>query len=446
MPHLIIVLLGAYAILDSMSLGLGQEQRAYYVVLFLLTALAYVLTPQVNSYRHLSSGVVRCWIAATIFGCVMVLFQEHRYGIYIVGDAITFSLPILFVALADRMPQIFSDTKSQRWLLCLLLTATCAATVSPYLFEASTTRFQEPALMLMALTWVAVACNRDVSLIFPKIVVLLVVVTITLFSGARFALLLWLAMGAALILLGHATRATKWTFYTGAATLTLFAAIGVIGGDSLPTLEGFRVGSLIDRLHSGRVLDSVIEDGSMQNRILEADDALYTRFTHQGWLQWVLGSGHGATFDTGYAYYGDRALDNGQVHHIHFGLVLLYFRYGVLGVVLFAWLLASGVRCLIVLRRANRNNPLFKPTLVFSLASLSYLLSFLLFNQLVDPVASFAMAGHVVTYDLWKRRAAMTTRGARTPPPIASRKTRRLRLPSASRNVTQTQLSTRVSA
>jgi hypothetical protein len=117
-------------------------------------------------------------------------------------------------------------------------------------------------------------------------------------------------------------------------------------------------------------------------------------------LPWILGSGHGATFEGATAYYGDRLLANGDVHHIHFGLVLLYYRYGLLGVLGFLWLMWSAARQIMLLRRASTKSRLYYPCLLFTLAIVAYLLNFLLFNELVDPVFSFAIAGFLTTRDL----------------------------------------------
>jgi hypothetical protein len=66
-----------------------------------------------------------------------------------------------------------------------------------------------------------------------------------------------------------------------------------------------------------------------------------------------------------------------------------------------------------VLRRCPASAPLYYPSLVFTLAALAYLLNFLLFNELIDPVFSFTIAGFLTTRDL--SRQSMQLAGRRSP-------------------------------
>jgi hypothetical protein len=69
---------------------------------------------------------------------------------------------------------------------------------------------------------------------------------------------------------------------------------------------------------------------------------------------------------------------------------------------------------MLVLRRCPANAPLYYPSLVFTLAALAYLLNFLLFNELIDPVFSFTIAGFLTTRDL--SRQTMPQARRRTSP------------------------------
>jgi hypothetical protein len=244
-----------------------------------------------------------------------------------------------------------------------------------------------------------------------------VLLQFTLLSGARLALLLWPVMAGVLLLMGHVPRQMALAGFCGLVALVPLADVALDRLGLAEKIGQSRIGQSMTNLDGRRIFEGVVQDGSMNNRVVEASDALYTRYDYQGILAWIFGSGHGATFEGATAFYGERMLPNGDVHHIHFGIVLLYYRYGIPGVAGFLWLISAALRQMWFLRRCSAQSPLYYPSLLFTVAVIAYLLNFLLFNELIDPVFSFALAGFITTRDLAmpaRRRA-----GLRSPVRIA---------------------------
>lgn len=410
MPPLFILLLGAYVIIDSCTLGLGEYQRYCYAAVCILTAGMLAIKPRRWDFSINSIPLLQGWLAVSIIGFAMVLAQPSRHLSYVFGDAVSFTLPVLLALFTSRQPDVFTRVSSLKWIGILLIIATGVAIVFP---DQQSNRFQEPSMLLVAAVWVLLTVKSRPAITLLGIVATIGVALVTLLSGARFALVIWVAMGGTLVALGLTSRAAKMIYYFGGTVIAICLALGLVGSGEMTNLSDLRVANLIDRLKAGDIYYSIVEDGSMKNRFLEADDALNTRWTQQGVAQWVFGSGHGATFETGYAYYGDRPLSDGSVHHIHFGPVLLYYRYGLPGLAVYLCFALSCFRQLLFLRWADRDHQLFAPSLVFTLGSLGILANFLLFNQLVDPIASFAMAGQVVTRQIWLQQSAQESDPAR---------------------------------
>jgi len=254
--------------------------------------------------------------------------------------------------------------------------------------------------LLMALGWIGMIRPRRVGALVASALISAMVLQLTVMSGARFALILWPLMGIALFALGHVSKQVAAVAFCMLIGVALSADAAIDALDLGATIDESRMGRFLSRLDDGTLADGIAADGSMKNRFLEAADAFYTRYDYQGWPTWVFGSGHGATFEGATAYYGERTQANGDVHHIHFGLMLLYYRYGIPGVLGFLWLVAAAAHQMWLLRRCSPQSALYYPSLLFTLAVGAYLLNFLLFNELVDPVFSFALAGFLTTRDL----------------------------------------------
>lgn len=400
MAIVLVSILGLYSVVDSMSLGLGTEQRAMYAALFCITILLWLLTRPRAPQPYTLNRVIGVWWLIGLVGFVMVLTQETVYPVYVIGDAASFLYPALLLLIARKDATAFYHMPTISVCAVLMVAASLGAVfVLPH-FGYGGERFEEPPLLLMALTLIGLIRPTRTAIFALSVVTALVLLQLTLLSGARLALLLWPVMGGLLLVLGHVP---KQLAFAGLCGLVCGLPMADVALDRLQIgdkLEQSRIGQSLQHLDGADLLEGIADDGSMNNRIMESSDALYTRYDYQGVLPWIFGSGHGATFEGATAYYGERQLPNGDVHHIHFGLVLLYYRYGILGTLGFLWLLSAAFRQMWLLRRCSTKSPLYYPSLLFTVAVIAYLLNFLLFNELIDPVFSFALAGFLTTRDL----------------------------------------------
>ena len=391
--HPFLLLMGGYVIHDSFSLGLGDGQRIAYVLLVFISVVMVAANRNPMRLTRANLQVVGTWGVVILIGFLMACLQEDVHLGYIAGDAISVSYPLLILMLGSQDRQIFNDRPSLSFLgvilLCAVLTGAQSITES--------NRFFEPPLILMVLTWLWVAQPRSLGMFWLAIAVLGFLMLMTLLSGARTSLILSLASGVVLFLLGHFSRQTVTVLCVLGSILLVPAGLGTLEIDLSRHLRENRIGSILDNLSHLGVVDGVSQDDSVMNRFYEADDALFTLWHEHGPIHWVLGCGHGATFKAATAYYGDRVMDNGYSHHIHLGLVLLYFRYGVLGVMAFAWLFVSCLRQLVVLRKSRHLDDLYFSRTLFTISTAVYLCELLLFNEILNVNFSFAIAGFLHT-------------------------------------------------
>jgi hypothetical protein len=398
-----------------------------YAVLFCLTILLLMLTRPRSPQPKSLGRVTAAWWIIGLIGFVMVFTQETIYPVYVVGDAASFLFPALLLVMARKDATAFRHMPTLTVGAALMVFASLmAAVVLPRLGYGGE-RFQEPPLLLMAVTLIGLLRPSRPAVFLLSAATAAILLYLTLLSGARLALLLWPVMAGILLLLGHVPRQFAIAGFCGLIGLVPLADVAIDRLGVVDNIVQSRIGQSLTQLDGRRIVEGIVQDGSMNNRIMESSDALYTRYDYQGVLQWIFGSGHGATFDGSTAFYGERLQANGDVHHIHFGLVLLYYRYGIPGVVGFLWLITAAFRQMWFLRRCSAQSPLYYPSLLFTVAVIAYLLNFLLFNELIDPVFSFALAGFLTTRDLAMpaRRRALV----RTPPRVAEFARIRLRKP-----------------
>jgi hypothetical protein len=400
MAIVLVIMLGLYSVVDSMSLGLGTEQRVAYGVLFCLTIILLLATRARSPQPQSLGRVIGTWWLIGLLGFVMVLSQETVYPVYVVGDAASFLFPALLLLMARKDATAFRHMPTINIAAAFMVAASLmAAIVLPHLGYGSE-RFQEPPVLLTAVTLTGLMRPARPGVFLVSALTAALLIYLTFLSGARLALMLWPVMGGILLLLGHVPKQIAIAGFCGLVGMVPLADFALDRLGIGENIAQSRLGQSLEHLDGSRLMAGVVEDGSMNNRIMESTDALFTRYDYQSILPWVFGSGHGATFEGSTAYYGDRLLSNGDVHHIHFGLVLLYYRYGIPGVLGFVWLISAAFRYMWFLRRCSIKSPLYYPSLMFTVAVFGYLLNFLLFNELIDPVFSFALAGFLTTRDL----------------------------------------------
>lgn len=392
------LLVGSYAILDALTLGLGEYERLGYAFLSCMLVAIFLVSKKYG--RSSKSMTCICWsyTALVVIGFLMVAWQPQINWFYVLGDSVSIAMPLLMILLAERRKEPLYNSKLLSCLYLVLLIASIVPVVLPaHWFH--TDRFEHPPLILAVLTCVGLLRPKNITQLFCNLFIFGLVIFLTLMSGARSALVIYLGAGITLFLLGQVSRQIACLGIAVVGGLLLALNLNVFDSVLAEDWSELRVGRFLDRYRDEGLLEGLLSDQSMNNRILEAEDVLEDRWNEGNFLQLILGSGHGATFQGVTAEYGDRALADGQVHHIHFGMVLLYYRYGLPGIAAFLWITQAAFRRLLTLNRRNLSYEDFYTSLVFSLGTLGYMAELLLFNQLVDPMLSLTIAGFITSRD-----------------------------------------------
>jgi len=400
MQVFLIVLIGSYAILDAMTIGLGDRERYGYALLSCVLVVTLLVSKRYSRQTATLRGISQAYLALLGMGFVMTSLQPEINWLYVIGDSVSLAMPLFLLTLADKSKGNFFNDQMFRWLLLVLLIASVTPVVVPSSWGHYSGRFQQPPLILAVLTSIGLLRPASASQFFSNLIIFVLVLLLTLMSGARSALLIYLGVGVSLFAIGQVSRQIACLGILLATGLMVVLSTGILASAIPEDLSNLRFTRFVEKYNETGLIEGILLDQSMNNRVLEAEDALYEMWHHGSLLQLLLGWGHGATFSGVTAYYGDRAQSDGQVHHIHFGLVLLYYRYGIPGLFVFFWLAWAAVRQLLALRAGNLPQDIYYPSLVFSLGTLGYLTELLLFNQIVDPVLSLTIAGFLVTRDL----------------------------------------------
>ena len=109
----------------------------------------------------------------------------------------------------------------------------------------------------------------------------------------------------------------------------------------------------------------------------------------------VTGHGHGATFRPERSLPVHNLTAHGLVHHVHSTPVMLLYRYGLIGVALYAWLAWALVRSFFRHRRQCLASGSIPEGAIFTFALVLFMADSLLRNPLVDPLLSWVIAGFI---------------------------------------------------
>lgn len=371
-----VALLGAYTLFDMAVFFPTSGQRILYAAATLpLFAGVALFLRRIELSRQ--GWLIACAFAAVgLLPLAATLTQADPIPHYILGDLAMMLLPAAAFVLGAAVPELYRSRASLGLLIAILAIASLAA---PILGRAQTGRFISPPLLLIAFSWVLA--------LRP--------------SSARIRSLGWsLVLGCAVLVILSATR----------STMVLYCAIGV-GASMLISgpIRGLIYGGIGVAIFSAiassippDLLDSVVRairveelsegvaDQSVQTRIDEVVDVFANISAHWGPGNWLLGSGHGATWEIFEASPNpNNVLADGRVHQIHCTPALLLWHAGLLGLLGFAAI------TLYSLRQAGTQGwtRLHPAAMVFRLAAVAYLVDSGVRVVMADPIFSFSLAG-----------------------------------------------------
>ena len=374
-PLLLLALLGSWLAMDGMFLYLSTIQIGMYAILALSSAciVGLSLHHMVISSRHVM--FIAIWLLVSSAYLIPPLLADYPYPRYVLGDFIASVLPLLLLLLGFRYPKFFLSEKTYQFLGAMML---AAAVLAVPLSEVEA-RHEPPSTLLLALAWTTFffSGNRTIRVFAAATLSLLLILTIT--SGERTAVVMWLGFGIA----GKIFAAANLRGVGLTVILVAIAAFGLLQF-FWETLLLAAANTRLEMLSHGEL------DTSLLNRVLEVRDV----WSQWSWDRW-LGFGHGATFVPDLSNPIRNLTSDGRVHHIHFGPMLVLFRYGVPGLCLFGWLVVDLIRYVMTMRRIAFRQPSGGISFLISLALTGYLASFLVFNIMPDPAFSFVLAGYI---------------------------------------------------
>jgi len=156
--------------------------------------------------------------------------------------------------------------------------------------------------------------------------------------------------------------------------------------------------------------DSVELDESSEARVLEAIDSSIF-FTDNLPLS-LLGFGHGSSYPVVFSPILSNATEEGFIHNIHIGVVLLTFRYGLVGILFWLTILLSIIISIfsiskdltgfpIVIKSPNNTNYLSAQMFIFSFLMLSSLfVQFSSQNILINPMFGISLGIFLQYYNI----------------------------------------------
>jgi hypothetical protein len=373
------LLLGLYAVLDSWVFYVGNEQRiAYTVITGLSLVLAILGLPRTMAPPR-AWALILAWAGICLLPLAPVLTQRTVMANYVVGDLASMVLPLVLFVVMWSMPRMLRPATALAPYAALLGLAAVAAVVSPASYNE---RHADPVILAFVLGWSYLMFGSGESrgrLAWPFLLLLLFV---AFSSGYRSSLAMWFLIG---LMVQFLSRGARTAIVSGIALL--------VAGALYVALTPAEV--LQEQLAATR-LDTLVgeeSDSSLESRGLEVKDVAAAVATDWTPINYVFGAGHGATFKPVYSDPWRNINEHGTVHNIHITPVLLFFRYGLLGLGAFAALAFVTVSSFLHLRRRIRTGHRPLVEVVFTVGMAVYLFDAMRHVVLVDPAFSYTLAG-----------------------------------------------------
>jgi len=393
-PHalatLLPILLGAYAILDSWVFYVGNEQRiAYTAITGLCLVLALLGLPRTTAPPR-AWALILAWTGLCLLPLVPVLTQDVILPTYVIGDLAAMALPLVLLIVMFGLPAMIGTRQALLPYAALLGVAAVAAVLSPSSYN---DRHADPVLLAFVLGWAFFQFGTRQQRWRLTALYLALLLFVAFSSGYRSSLAQWFFIGLLVQFLAHGAR-------TAIITGTLLA----IGATLYLVLTPASV--LEEQLAATRLDTLVGEEGdsSLESRGLEAQDVWVTVESRWTPINVLFGQGHGATFRPVHSDPWRNINEHGTVHNIHITPVLVFFRYGLLGIGAFLVLGWSALRRFFRLRQRIRQGQRPLAEVVFTVGILVYLLDSLRHVVLVDPAFSYTLAGFLRLRFPWAER------------------------------------------
>ncbi len=378
----VFALLGLFVLQKAFAPRELPGAREIYAALVIWTTMTILLDPHGVVLSRTTARRVLLWCLIFIAYLALVPLNPVVYPKYIVGDVASLLLPAFFLVCGYRYRDLFFTLPTLTRVGAVLAVAALIALA----FPDETGRHQPPSLLLIAMTWTWFMLSKTRARCLLAGLAVLVLSAVAWISTVRTNAAMVLVAGALVYWLHPRLRYSV-----------------LLGIPALAVLLVARVGPIRNRV-VGIVLESRFKtiasgegDESLLGRAVEMEDVIRT--IQREWPPWryAVGYGHGSTYEPYKSYMGRNVTSEDRVHNIHIGPSMVFFRYGVFGIVLVSAMAWLTLRELLRIRsewRLGRAEPI---GIVFTTTVALYGVYFLLFNSIVDPVFSYAAAGCLCT-------------------------------------------------
>lgn len=387
-PTVVYLALLAYVVGSSLFVRISTATQVGYA---LCAAAATLLPAMLRVRRYALPDHARrvALVAVAVSAAYLIpaaLLPQGRTLQHVAVDFATTMVPIGFFALGSMAPQTFRRILEPRWVLVFVLASLCAPLI--VLEQQWARSFEPPDVGVIVLLAVVAITEPRRWAREPAAVGLAVFAVLAGLSGSR-SIFFIAVIAFALTLLANRTARVL-------ALLGLLAALIVwAAAPRLPT-EDFRDSRFFRS--TSRVLDAMRPGGVeltsgrlRENALIFAD--MRTRST--AWT--LVGIGHGAVFEPEDWHQPRTISEEGFVHNVHMGPVLMLFRYGVAGLALYAAVLIHAAVTTVRLLRRRATPGADATALLYALGTSLFMVEFVARNVLPNPLFSFFLAGYGIT-------------------------------------------------
>lgn len=336
------------------------------------------------------------WLGTAALYLVVSSFQTVWSPRHVIGDFAVSVLPLLVMLAALRHKEVLTGRRS----LYVLLTGASFAACAAYFIGQVANRHEPPSPFLMAGAWYFLLTRQGPAAKVLTMGWTLGVGCLAYSSGSRTHLFVWLIAPVVVLAITYGWKG----LLGGAALLVAITTVAFAVGHPVQTLERAAGASRFETLLDGN------RDVSLSVRLSEAHDVTST--ARHEWIppQAVFGYGYGATYVPARSYIVRNVGESGRVHSIHIGPMLVFFRFGVLGIAAFGLLVGFVIRMLRRIRRRLDTWPDQALYAICGIAIVLFLVEFLTLNSSVEPMASLSLG---ILLAVW---AVRPVRGGNCPP------------------------------
>ncbi len=384
--------LSGYAVVNAASIDLSAQTRvAYLGVVAVLAGITLHVTASRTAVKvPMALGL---WSLYVTVQFPLSVVQEPRDLLAATTDLVVTLTPVAFFV-------AFRGLAPGRDLLATFILFVClgsaVATLAAWA-RSGGQRFESPAILLLCLPWVLLISRNTyvpglASWAQRSLGLALAAVAVggAIAARSRTSLLVCLLAAAlSFVFYRSNTRSAALRILGGVSALAFVAALygpAIVQSD---TAQTFLSRARLSTLATGQA------DASTQSRLLEARDAVRTLRHDGAAASFLVGLGPGASYtpyDSDIAKNVDQA--TGRVHNIHITPVLMLFRYGALGVILFGAMVAVAVATAWTTALRQRD----PASLAIAISSLCFVVDLLVRNSTADPLFAMTVALAFASY------------------------------------------------